>query len=115
MAPALDRLETYLPDFRADYQRKRNLMISGLADTKFRCHDTKGTYFLMVSLDGAGGYSDVELAKKLIEEHRVAVIPPSVFYGISDEGMTMLRLCFAKRDETLLAGLERLREASVVL
>ncbi len=115
MAHALDRLESWLPSFRADYQRRRDIMMNGLAGTKFLFSKPKGAYFLMVSIPDSAGCSDVELARRLIEEYRVAVIPPSVFYGYSDEGMTMLRLCFAKRDETLTAGLERLRAASLAI
>ena len=65
---------------------------------------------MMVDIPSDLGMNDVELAQTLVKQHGVAVIPPSVFYGSSDEGGSMLRLCFAKTDATLQAGLEKLVE-----
>jgi aspartate/methionine/tyrosine aminotransferase len=115
MAQALRRLESYLHEFRSEYQRKRDILLAGLRETTFRCHNTEGTYFAMVDIPAGTGMSDVELTRFLIERHGIAVIPPSSFYGYSNEGESMLRLCFAKRDETLHAGLEALRAASVAI
>lgn len=115
MGRALGRLAEYLPEFRATYQSKRALLAQGLADTPFTAILPEGSYFMMVRLPREGKRTDVEIARYLVEHHRVAVIPPSVFYTESDEGMTMLRLCFAKKDDTLRAGIECLRAASVAL
>jgi aspartate/methionine/tyrosine aminotransferase len=43
-------------------------------------------------------------------KYGVATIPPSVFYNKSDEGTTMLRLCFAKNDNTLIEGVNKLKQ-----
>jgi aspartate/methionine/tyrosine aminotransferase len=115
MSQALGRLSEYLPAFRAAYQAKRDMLLGGLADTGYKCIEPEGTYFTMMNIPAAVGRGDVELAEHLIREYRVAVIPPSVFYGHSDEGTSMLRLCFAKREETLAEGLRRLRSALVAI
>jgi aspartate/methionine/tyrosine aminotransferase len=115
MSQALGRLGEYLPEFRAMYQGKRDLLLHGLADTGYKCIDPEGTFFTMMNIPATVGRGDVELAEHLIREYRVAVIPPSVFYGHSDEGTSMLRLCFAKREETLVEGLKRLRNALVAI
>jgi len=53
--------------------------------------------------------NDVDFAMELVEKFQIATIPPSVFYEKSGEGRTMLRLCFAKKDETLLEGINKLK------
>lgn len=108
MAHGLEQLTSYLPELRALYQRKRDMLFDGLRRSTLQAILPEGTYFMMVRLpDGSG--SDVECALRLVREQRVAVIPPSVFYQNSDEGKMLLRLCFAKSDETIREGLRRLK------
>lgn len=108
MAHALARLDAYLPEFRALYAAKRNLLHAALRETIFAPHLPAGTYFMMADLP-AGAPGDVQVAMDLVARAGVAVIPPSAFYAASDEGTRMLRFCFAKSDETIRAGAERLR------
>ena len=108
MAHGLEQLTSYLPELRALYQRKRDILFDGLRGSTLQAILPEGTYFMMTRLpDGSG--SDVEYALRLVREQHVAVIPPSVFYLNSDEGKTLLRLCFAKSDETIREGLRRLK------
>jgi methionine aminotransferase len=50
----------------------------------------------------------VDFARWLCTEHKVAAIPLSPFYGKAQEGQRLVRLCFAKHQETLDAGIARL-------
>jgi N-succinyldiaminopimelate aminotransferase len=109
MAHALDQLEDYLPEFRALYESKRNMLRDGLRESTLRAHVPEGTYFMMVSLPEDSETGDVDCARRLVTERQVAVIPPSVFYRNSEEGTTMLRLCFAKSEQTLRDGISRLQ------
>jgi N-succinyldiaminopimelate aminotransferase len=109
MAHALDNLDAYLPGFRVLYQGKRDLLTEGLQESTFEIHDPEGTYFMMVSIPQESGMDDVTCATRLVEQRGIAVIPPSVFYRNSEEGKTMLRLCFAKSDQTLREGIARLQ------
>ncbi len=109
MAHGLEQLSEYLPEFRATYQRKRDLLFEGLRESTLRAILPQGTYFMMVRLP-EGSEGDVDCATRLVTERRVAVIPPSVFYQNSEEGRSMLRLCFAKTDETLREGMARLQD-----
>ena len=52
--------------------------------------------------------SETAFCEWLTREHGVAAIPVSVFYAEGFE-QKLARLCFAKRDETLQAGLARLQ------
>ena len=108
MANAFLRLDEYIPEFRKLYQSKLDLIYKNLLETKFTPHRPKGSYFIMVDIpDGLG--NDRDAAIKLIKEYGVATIPPSVFYSKSNEGTTMLRICFAKQDKTIIEGINRLK------
>ena len=53
---------------------------------------------------------DESFCKRLVLEHKVAAIPVSAFYA-NDPIRSVVRFCFAKRDATLDAALERLSGA----
>lgn len=109
MAFALTKLDEFLPDFRNDYQKKRDFIYDQLTDTPFNPYLPSGSYFIMVDIPEIF-QDDIQAARELITKYGIAAIPPSVFYGKSDEGKTMLRLCFAKKDDTLKEGISRLRK-----
>lgn len=106
MAFAFQNLKEYLPEFRDTYLRKRNLMLEELQTTNFKAFSPKGSYFMFVEIPT--GTNDMECAMDLVKRCKVATIPPSVFYGNSDEGVTMLRLCFAKQDQTIIDGIRNM-------
>ncbi len=110
MAYAFSNIDNYLPDFKRIYQSKRNLLINHLKDSIFNIHKPQGTYFAMIDIPEKIKLNDIEFAEKLVKEYKIATIPPSVFYGKSNEGNTMLRLCFAKNDQTLIQGISKLKE-----
>lgn len=107
IAKALTKIEDYLPEFKASYQKKRDLLVNGLKDLGYNVINPKGTFFALVQLPE--GENDVDFCKRLIVEKKVAVIPTSAFYLKSDEGKRIVRFCFAKTDETLKAALENLK------
>ncbi len=92
----------------AFYQRKRDLFCELLGGSRFQVIPCAGTYFQLVDYAGVSDEADVALARRLTAEAKLASIPVSVFYQ-SDPGHTVLRLCFAKDDETLRRGAEILR------
>jgi methionine aminotransferase len=90
------------------FQAKRDLLASSLRGSGFEPLTAAGTYFLLVDYGALSGSGDLEFADRLIREARVATIPLSPFYA-SPPSMTLLRLCFAKKDETLDLAAQRLR------
>ncbi|OGL44136.1 MAG: methionine aminotransferase [Candidatus Schekmanbacteria bacterium RBG_13_48_7] len=102
----LDRKELYLnlPDF---YQKKRDTFLSLMESSRFTALSCHGTYFNMMGYSSISDESDIEFSKRLIIEHGVAAIPPSVFYNDGKDYKT-LRFCFAKKDQTLEKAAERL-------
>ncbi|SHJ35231.1 methionine aminotransferase [Flavobacterium haoranii] len=89
------------------YQQKRDLFQNLLKDSRFELMPCDGTYFQVVNYNAISKENDVDFAKKLITEHGVAAIPISVFYEDATD-KHMLRFCFAKTDETLIAAAEKL-------
>jgi methionine aminotransferase len=89
------------------FQAKRDLLAGLLAGTGFEPLRAQGTYFLLVDYGRLSHSSDVEFADRLIREAKVATIPLSPFYA-QPPSMTLLRLCIAKRDETLETAAGRL-------
>ena len=111
IAYGLTKINEYLPDFRRLYQAKRDFIINNLKDSQFHPTIPYGSYFIMVNIPTTK--NDMDLAIELVKNYKVATIPPSVFYSKSDEGKSMLRLCFAKQDETLKNGIKRLKEYKI--
>ncbi|MDD4973773.1 MAG: aminotransferase class I/II-fold pyridoxal phosphate-dependent enzyme [Bacteriovorax sp.] len=106
MAEALNNMDQYLIEFKADYLKKRNTLVKGLKECGFNILNPQGTYFAMALLPE--GENDVDYCKRLIVEKKVATIPTSAFYLKSNEGSKMIRFCFAKKDETLKNAIKNL-------
>jgi methionine transaminase len=94
-----------LPGF---FARKRALLRAALADTALELLPSQGSYFQLARYDRISDEPAVEFAQRLVREIGVATIPLSVFY-LDGTDHRVIRFCFAKRDETLQAGAERLR------
>lgn len=109
MAFALNQLDEYLPTFRKTYEEKRDYVLSELKSSNFKAHLPKASYFIMLDIPKEKNVNDMECATELIEKNGIATIPSSAFYSKSEEGKGMLRLCFAKKEEILRAGVEKLK------
>ncbi|MEO8344127.1 MAG: methionine aminotransferase [Betaproteobacteria bacterium] len=107
LARFLDEPSRYeaLPAF---FAAKRDLLRSALADTAFDLLPCRGSYFQLATYARISPEPAAEFAERLVRKHGVATIPLSAFYqGGTDH--RVIRFCFAKRDETILAAAERLR------
>jgi methionine transaminase len=93
-----------LPSF---YQRKRDLFAEGLAKTRLRPLHTQGSYFQLVDYSAVSSLPEGDFCQWLTREIGVAAIPLAAFYDAGFE-QRLARLCFAKKDETLVAALARL-------
>ena len=94
-------------ELAAFYQRKRDLFRDGLAQTRLRLLPSEGSYFQCVDYGQVSSLGELAFCEWLTREVGVAAIPLSAFYADGRE-QHIVRLCFAKRDETLQIALQRL-------
>ena len=93
------------------FARARDLMAEGLRDAGYAVLDSASTYFQCVDLAASGiALDDEAFARLAVEQAGVAVVPLSAF-AENDPPRHMIRLCFAKRDETIAAGIAALAMA----
>lgn len=86
-----------LPSF---YQQKRDLFLSLIEDSRFKFTPSKGTYFQVLDYSNITDEYDVDVAKRLTKENKIASVPLSVF-NTDELDQKVLRFCFAKTDDTL--------------
>ena len=96
-------------DLPAFYQKKRDLFRAGLEGSRLKLLPCTGTYFQCVDISAVTQANEAEFCQQLVKDLGVAAIPLSAFYGNGFD-QQVVRFCFAKKDETLLAALERLRK-----
>ncbi|MEZ5972362.1 MAG: aminotransferase [Hyphomonadaceae bacterium] len=107
---ALSKPPSYFADMRAAFQRSRDRLNSALEGEGFVTLPARGAYFLSIDLAASGiDMSDEAFARHAIG-HGVATIPFSAFYA-NPGAPSLVRLCFAKRDDTLDRGAEALIRA----
>jgi len=99
----------HVEELPAFYQAKRDLFCDLLAPSRFSFTRVAGTYFQLVDYSQIRpDLNDVEMAIWMTREHGVATIPVSVFYQNPPQEQRLVRLCFAKREETLRQAAEKL-------
>ncbi|MBS0364372.1 MAG: aminotransferase class I/II-fold pyridoxal phosphate-dependent enzyme [Proteobacteria bacterium] len=92
------------------FQGKRDRLRAALAGSGFALPPAQGTFFQLLDFGAVvPGSSDLQFAEDLLTRARVATIPLSPFYE-EPQPLSFVRLCIAKRDETLDAAAARLRE-----
>ncbi|NBB14076.1 aminotransferase [Caulobacter sp. SLTY] len=111
VAWGLDNSPDWFAQMPVDLQRSRDRLASGLEAEGFKVLPAAGTYFLNVDLAASGiDEGDADFCLRAVKDHGIAAIPISAFYE-TEAPIHLIRLCFAKRDETLDAGIERLARA----
>ena len=99
----------HIAELPAFYQVKRDLFCERLVSSRFSFIPAPGTYFQLADYSAIRpDLDDVAMAEWLTREKGVAAIPVSVFYQQPPAEMRLVRFCFAKREDTLLAAAERL-------
>ena len=93
----------------AFFQQKRDFFIKTIEGSRLRPLRSEGTYFYLFDYSQISNEPDTEFAKRMTTEYGVAAIPVSVFYsnGLDEK---IIRLCFAKTEETLEKAGELLKK-----
>lgn len=112
--PAQYALGTYLSTPRMAVneimQQKRDYFLGLLKDTPFTVYTpAAGSYFQVVGYKQVSNLPDLEFAQWLTKEYGVATIPVSAFYS-SKKDDKLIRFCFAKKEETLKAAVDKLMQ-----
>ncbi len=83
------------------FEKKRDLLLDAMSGSRFKPLHSEGSYFQLYDYSAISDEPDTDFTKRLILEHGVAAIPVSVFYS-SHKQEKVIRLCFAKKEETLV-------------
>jgi aspartate/methionine/tyrosine aminotransferase len=103
--------DAWIAPMRNRFARARDRMADGLRAAGFVVLDSASTYFQCVDLKASGiDLDDEAFARLAVEQAGVAVVPLSAF-AEDDPPRHMIRLCFAKQDETIAAGVAALARA----
>lgn len=109
VAVGLNLPDSYFTGLRAALAERRNLLVGGLRQAGFQIADTPATYFAVADIrDLDPGHDDLAFSRRLTLEAGVTPVPLSSFYGERDI-TSHVRFCFAKKTETLVEAIERLR------
>ncbi len=98
--------EEYYKQLADKYTHKRNLFLKGLDDLKINHTVPQGAYFILLDISEFGYESDLEFCEKLAEKVGVGAVPGSSFF--KEDVNHLIRLHFAKKDDTLNEALNRL-------
>lgn len=107
LADMLREDPTHYRELPAFYQRKRDVLVNALRNSRLEILPCEGTYFLLIDYRAVSDLNDVAFCQWLTKEVGVAAIPLSVFCA-DPFPHKLIRLCFAKQESTLLAAAERL-------
>jgi aspartate/methionine/tyrosine aminotransferase len=115
VAFGLNEGDAWIEPMKQRFARARDRMSEGLAAAGFEVLPAASTYFLCVDLAASGiSLDDEAFAAAAVEQAGVAVVPLSVF-AEKDPPRRMVRLCFAKKDETIEAGVAAMAKAKELL
>lgn len=91
------------------YQKKRDILLSGLTKTKLSFKPSRGSYFQVFGYAAISDLKDTEFCQKLISDLGIVTTPLSVFFhDISD--LRYFRVNFAKNDDDLYRVNELLKK-----
>ena len=104
--PGLRFGQDYYDGLLAKYTHKKELFLKGLDNLSIVHNNPEGAYYVLLDISEFGYDSDVTFCETLAREVGVGAVPGSSFFR--EPGNHLIRLHFAKKDETLLEALNRL-------
>ena len=107
-AAALGLPDSYYVELAREYQRRRDLLLKILERHHFLCYKPRGAYYIMTDISTFGFADDVEFARYLVTDVKVATVPGGSFYHDPSLGRTKIRFCFCKTDEMMIEAGRRL-------
>lgn len=100
--------DDYYADLLTKYTEKRNLFLKGLDDLKIAHTVPQGAYYILLDISEFGFEDDLEFCEVLARDVGVGAVPGSSFFR--EPVNHLIRLHFAKKNETLNEALNRLAD-----
>ena len=104
--PALEFGQDYYDGLLAKYTHKRDLFLRGLDTLGIAHTDPQGAYYVLLDIGGYGYGSDLTFCEDLAAKVGVGAVPGSSFFR--EPVNHLIRMHFAKNDDTLYEALNRL-------
>jgi aminotransferase len=110
---ALSLPDSYYEGLRAEYAKRRGILLGALERSGLAFTPPEGSYYVMVDAKPLGWKDDWEFVDFLARKVGVLAVPGSSFYSRRGGGKTRARINFAKKEETLLEAVRRLSARSL--
>ena len=106
----LDMPDSYYEEFGAHYAHMKKLFTDGLKRIGIPFTDPQGAYFVLANIGPymKKGQTDVEFCEEMTKKVGVACVPGTSFF--MEDVQDIVRVHFAKKDETLIEALNRLED-----
>jgi len=101
---ALDYGESFIAEMRAEYDRRRRLIVDGLRAVGLPTFEPRGAFYAFPDISSTG-LDSTAFSEELLKEERVAVVP-GIAFGAHGEGY--VRCCYASSYEQIERALERI-------
>ena len=98
--------DEYYRQLAEHYTHMKELFTGGLREMGFHFTEPQGAYYVLLDVSEFGVTDDLAFCEWLAREVGVGAVPGSSFF--KEEIHNYIRFHFAKKDETLLAALDRL-------
>lgn len=106
----LEMPDRYYEEFGAHYAHMKALFTKGLDDIGIQYTDPQGAYFVLANIGQylKPGQTDVEFCEEMARKVGVACVPGTSFFN--ENVNDIIRVHFAKKDDTLMEALNRLAD-----
>ena len=100
--------DDYYQGLKDHYTHMKNLFVGGLRDIGLQFTEPQGAYYVLVDISEFGYENDYLFCEDLARKVGVGAVPGSSFFR--ENVNHLIRVHFAKQDETLNAALDRLAD-----
>ena len=100
--------DEYYRELKAHYTHMKNLFVGGFRDIGLQFTEPQGAYYVLVDISEFGYENDYLFCEDLARKVGVGAVPGSSFFR--ENVNHLIRVHFAKQDETLNAALDRLAD-----
>jgi aminotransferase len=96
----------FVAEMRAEYDRRRRLMVGRLNEMGLLCFEPEGAFYCFPNVTDVTGLDDETFAQELLREEKVAVVPGSAF---GPSGAGHVRMCYATAYEQIVDAMDRMQ------